>query len=132
MSWEHFEASTEGECKAINEKTGEIVELLYERGIISTGRSRVFWGYYISLTNEQMKVIGQSEGYSESWKRALADCNRKLKILGLTLLVAGNSQNYSESAMSGGAGYGYLKDQRGAVDIMSSVPALSNLDLQPV
>ncbi|MFO1424725.1 MAG: hypothetical protein U1F70_13960 [Candidatus Competibacteraceae bacterium] len=119
MAWEHFDVKKSGICKVLKKETGEIFEYEYKRGIVSTGKSRVFWGYQILIKNGQMEIVGKSKGDSEPYSLALKDCNRKMESEGLVLLVAGNSDNYSESPMSGGAGYGYIKGIKEAIDIMS-------------
>ena len=69
--------------------------------------------------------MGSSQGYSESYSLALRDCNKNMAEHDLVLLVTGNVEDYSESAMSGGSGYGYLKDSRRAVNIMSYSDSIS-------
>lgn len=119
MAWEHFDISGSGVCKALKSETGEVFDCDYQRGIVSTGKSRTFWGYKIVVKIGEVEVVGKSKGYSESYAPALDDCNRKLELEGFRLLVAGNSKRYSESARSGGSGYGYIEGLDKAVDIMS-------------
>lgn len=119
MAWEHFDITKSGICKVLKMETREVFDYEYERGIISTGKSRVFWGYKILIRNGQVEIVGKSQGYSETYSKALRDCNRNMESEGLLLLVAGNSENYSESPMSGGVGYGYISGTKEGVDIMS-------------
>lgn len=119
MVWEHFDIEKSGICKVLKKETGEVFDCEYNRGIISTGKSRVFWGYQILIKNDQIEILGKSQGYSETYSLALKDCNRKMEEGGFILLVAGNFDNYSESSMSGGSGYGYIEGIKEAIDIMS-------------
>lgn len=118
MAWEHFNVIKQGVTKVVNLTTGEISACQYKRGIILTGKSRVFWGYQIIIEIEDNVIIGRHEGYSESYFEALADCNIKIRQLGLKLLVAGNLPSYYETPLSGGAGYGYVAGKAGPVDIL--------------
>ena len=122
MSWEHFDVKKTGLCTVLRRETGERFQCPYQLGTVSTGKSRVFWGYQISINLGDREIIGKSQGYSESYVLALKECNWKLEAEGLLLLVAGNSAHYSESAMSGSAGYGYVSDRMAAVHIMSDIP----------
>ena len=119
MSWEHFEITDRKICKVLNIETGEILDCKYELGTVSTGKQRVFYGYRIAVYIGDKCIIGDSKGYSESYRLALKDCNTKMAAEGFILLVAGNSSNYSESPMSGGAGCGYRKGEQKGVHIMS-------------
>ena len=119
MSWEHFAITQSGTCQLTNTQTHTVVSANYERGILSTGKSRVFWGYQITLRLENVNVTGKSQGYVETFTLALQDLNEKLAPHNLRLNVAGNHSSYRESRMSCGSGYGYLAGHQQAVDIMS-------------
>ena len=125
MAWEHFEIKDQGLCKVFDKTSKEILDCQYELGIVSTGKQRVFWGYRLVIYAPDFIIVGSSKGYSESYRPALRDCNEKMTEHGLVLLIAGNVENYSESAMSGGSGYGYLRNTRGSVNIMSYSDAIS-------
>lgn len=118
MAWEHFNVKKQGVSKVINLATGEISVCQYKRGVILTGKSRVFLGYKIIIEIAEEKITGTSEGYSESYSGALADCNNKIRQLGLMLLVSGNVPSYVETPLSGGAGYGYIAGKAEPVDIL--------------
>lgn len=119
MVWEHVDVKKSGICKVLKKETGQVFDYKYERGIVSTGKSRVFWGYQILIKNGIVEIVGKSQGYSETYSLALKDCNKKMESEGLLLLVAGNSHHYSESPISGAAGYGYIEGVKETVDIMS-------------
>lgn len=108
MAWEHFEIKDTGCCKVFNTQTASEISAVYEIGILSTGRSRVFWGDQIIVYIEQTSFIGRNKGNSESYHPALRDLNEKLAAKDLRLLVAGNHPSYIESPMSGLSGYGYI------------------------
>lgn len=81
----------------------------------------MFWGYSVSIKTETKEIVGKSQGYVGTYRYALDDCNRKLALDGLILRVAGNAEGYSESALSGPAGLGYLEGRPEAVEILSRV-----------
>jgi hypothetical protein len=123
MSWEHFDSKASGTCQLQNSTDNTTLNGQYQRGLISTGKSRVFHGYYIKVYLEDGEIImGTDPNNSDSYTLALKDFNAHLAAKNLRLLVAGNVPEYSESAMSGPAGYGYLPGEKKAVDIMSSYP----------
>lgn len=119
MTWEHFNIEQSGKCKIIHDESGNLIDCEYARGIITTGKSREFWGYQILIKVGNEEMAGRDHANSETYAIALEDLNSKLESKGLSLLVAGNANSYSESPMSGGSGYGYTEGQQEAVDIMS-------------
>jgi len=120
MVWEHFNIDDGDFCNVLEKTSNELCECLYEIGTLTTGKSRVFWGYQIIVYYKGVAITGRSKGYSETYTLALKDCNTQMAEQGLTLLVVGNLSSYSESAMSGPAGYGYIKGKKTGVRIMST------------
>lgn len=119
MAWEHFDENREL-CKLQHVATGEVIEGSYNKSIVTTGKSRVFNGYRIVVYFLDVAIEGRDTNYSESYTKALKDCNKKLEAEGWRLLVAGNAPGYYETGLSCGRGQGYIKGQKGpAVDIMS-------------
>ena len=127
MSWEHFQISEGDFCNVLEKASNELCECLYEIGTITTGKSRVFWGYQIIVYYKGIAIAGRNKGYSGTYSLALKDLNTHMAEQGLTLLVAGNLRSYSESAMTGPAGYGYLRGNKTAVRIMSTAESDSDL-----
>ncbi|MCG5549436.1 hypothetical protein [Halorhodospira halochloris] len=115
-NWERFHIKQSGTCW-LRERSGRMIEQDYAIGIITTGKTQVYWGEQIFIG----QVAGRSEAHGETYRCALQDCVGQLEERGLTLLAAGNCPRYSESPMSGGAGYGYLEGVKGAVHILAFV-----------
>jgi len=118
MAWEHFEIGEGDFCNVLEKKGNAIWECLYEIGTITTGKSRVFWGYQIIVYYKGVAITGRSKGYSDTYSLALKELNTQMAEQGLTLIVAGNLPDYRESAMSGPAGYGYITGKKTGVRIM--------------
>ena len=122
MNREHFSVKDEGECRLQHLEGGDTQLASYRMGHLLTGRQRVFSGYQIVITLAGKEIVAQSQGYSESYRPVLRECNQILAAQGLRLQVAGNAPRYSESPMSGGAGYGYVEGVSKALKIMSECP----------
>lgn len=120
-NWERFRPGASGRCALRRVGDGAILSGDFERGTVTTGKSEVFWGYRVSIKTETKEIVGKSQGDAGTYRDALDDCNRKLALDGLILRVAGNAEGYSESALSGPAGFGYLEGHPEAVDILSRV-----------
>lgn len=122
MTWEHFDIRENGDCRI--QKIGEIgtVDARYTMGIMSTGKQRVFWGYQLIISLPDREFVAKSKGYSGSYLPVLVVANEILAEEKLRLLVAGNAASYSESAMSGDGGRGYIDGNKFALKIMSEYP----------
>jgi hypothetical protein len=120
MAWEHFDIRDHGLCKVKDKASGEVLDCPYERGIVNTGKSRVFAGYKLIVNFAGKEIVGRDKNCSESYLSALQDCNKQMEAVGGLLLVAGNAPGYYETGLSGGAGFGYIHGKKGAaVNIMS-------------
>ena len=120
MPWEHLNTTRAGDCPVVSVTTGQTVTATYALGRVSTGRSRVFWGYQLVVSVAGVDFTGRSQGESGSYLPAVRACADALQAAGWQLRVAGTAPGYSESAMSGGAGFGYVEGVQGGVHIMSS------------
>lgn len=120
MTWEHFSLIQSGSCKLLDTQRNSTLDVNYELHTVSTGKQRVFWGRSITLDGQHFNIIEKVKGDSDSFRQVLARCNERLKTINLRLLVSGNSMNYSETPLSGGSGYGYVKgdEKPGGVGIM--------------
>ena len=128
MSWEHFDIRKRGICPLQDVRTGEIFNVPYLMGKISTGKQRVFWGHQIIIQMPENAIAGKVKGWTESYLEALRECNTQLFAVDLRLLVAGNGPSYNESAMSSGAGFGYVGGRKSGLHIMSSWPVTQQVN----
>ncbi len=122
MTWEHFDIRDTGECRVQQIGESGTIFARYAIGLLSTGKQRVFWGYQLVISLADREFVAKSKGYSESYLPVLTVANELLSVENLILLVVGNAPSYSESAMSGGGGYGYVDGSKSALKIMSEYP----------
>ncbi len=122
MSWEHFSCENHGTCEIQNTTSREIFSVPFSMGLVSTGKQRVYWGKKIILQMPGKLIVGKAKGSNGSYLDALDECNAQLNEIAHRLLVVGNSPSYNESAMSGEAGFGYVRGCMTALHIMSPCP----------
>lgn len=122
MTWEHFDNRENGDCRL--QKIGEFstLDARYAMGFLLTGKQRVFWGYRLIITLADREFVAKSKGCSESYLPVLTVATEILAAEKLLLLVVGNAPSYTESAMSGRGGRGYVDGCKSALGIMSEYP----------
>lgn len=104
MSWKKYQPGKLGECDLALD--GEAVAARYEVGLIETGRSRVFAGYYIRVTSpEGVEWLGED---TRSILGALHAANEVAANDGGALMCAGLDDDFYETGLSGNTGYGYI------------------------
>jgi hypothetical protein len=119
MTWEHFDIRDEGACLLQARGDAATVDAHYAIGIVTTGKQRAFWGCQMIIRLPDREIVGRSKGNSDSYLPVLRETNKLLAAMNLILLVAGNAPSYSESALSGGGGRGYVDGSKSALRIMS-------------
>lgn len=104
MSWKKYQPRKEGECDLSLD--GEVVAARYEVGLIETGRSRVFAGYFIRLTStEGDEWLGED---ARSILGALHAANEVAAADRYALMCAGLCDDFYETGLSANTGYGYI------------------------
>jgi hypothetical protein len=101
--------------------TGADRTATYKMGIVETGRSRLFAGYFftVALGNEQ-STTGEDE---RSMIAALWRLARNLAARGLQLRCVGMSGEFRESGLSENTGWGYFGRYQQPVHMMDEMPS---------
>ena len=116
MVWRHYRKWRSGECAVI----GSEAPTPYEMGIVETGRSRVFVGFYVRLMLEDREpVTGEDE---HSLRGALCCMAEEIEPLGLHLDCVGLDADFSESGLSFNSGWGYLGPRQQPMHMMDATP----------
>ena len=89
-NWRHYVARDTGECTVVRPE-GKRERTSYQLGIVETGSSRVFAGYFITVTlSEDEEITGEDSG---SLVAALWRLARNVSARGLRLRCAGMCQS---------------------------------------
>lgn len=105
MTWEHIDVSYRGPVAASNQATGLVEQGWLELAVIRTGKSRSLHGYVASVVVGEQEYNGASR-YSEL--QALQACANAMREQQMELLCAGVGDQFRESGLSSGTGYGYV------------------------
>ena len=92
----------------------------FDMGIVETGRSRVFAGYFIQIRlspDEQIAAEDAGSLVAALWRLA-----RNLSAGGLRLRCAGLSGQWRESGLSENTGWGYFGSQQQPMHMMDEMP----------
>lgn len=103
MAWRHYETRQTGECEVFGAHGPHFVKC--NMGLIETGRSRVFAGYFVRIIAHNGEELTGEDG--QSLRDALADLSTKAAQLYLRLNCAGLSPTFTESGLSYNSGWGY-------------------------
>lgn len=119
MAWRHYEVRNTGQV-GISDHTGRRITAKYERGVVATGRMRVFAGYFVRVTLlSGTEFLGENE---HSLRSALLRLASNLSAVKMTLCCSGTDPRWRESALSENSGYGYFVFYPDPVDMMSPIP----------
>jgi hypothetical protein len=123
MTWRHYETRSTG--AVLVNKGGVPLAGTYKMGIVSTGRSRVWAGHFVSVTLPSgTEFSGEDE---QSLRAALHKLNAHLAAVDLDLRCVGLDPEFSESGLSVDTGWGYVAGVDGAVHMMAaSLPQTDN------
>lgn len=113
-NWKHFEVHQSGICRIFNDEVPS--DATFECGHTSTGRSRVFTGYFATIAlPDGRQFTGESEG---SLREALVDVATQMAGSGWTLQCFGLDERWEESGLSFNTGWGYAPGYDAAVHMM--------------
>jgi hypothetical protein len=104
-NWKHYRKSTR-EC--VVRKDGCSQAVIVSFGSIETGRSRVFYGFYVELKHEGFDWCGEDRG---CFRNALKSIGALALKDGYTICAAGLDDNFRETGLSYNSGWGYINDQ---------------------
>lgn len=114
--WRHYHVTKRGQCSL--QKLGQPLIGSFELGIVETGRSRVFAGYFVRVTVGMQTFLGEDSGVL---LKALRDCAAKLKTASLELNAAGLSPEFGQTGLSFNSSVGYIDGGREPVHMMSPI-----------
>ena len=132
MAWRHYEVRRRGHVY-VDDTYLRNVQASYSLGIISTGKSRVFCGYYVTLVLASgTEFTGEDE---HSLRSALLRLASNLSAVNLAITCSGLDPRWQESGLSENTGWGYFVFWPEAVHMMSPVPTaaeplMNDLDRQ--
>lgn len=118
MPWKHYRNSARGTVTVTNLETDLQTSATYSVSTVSTGRSQVFYGYAVELTCCGTRYIGEDR---YSIRHALRDLAEKLSTTHLSISVAGLSDAFEETGLSGNTGFGYLRGRKSAIHMMEEI-----------
>lgn len=112
--WRHYEVLQFGEC------TVSDTPAHCDIGIVETGRSRVFAGYFFRIRlADGEEIIAEDGG---SMIAALWHLARSLSARGLHLQCAGMSGKWHESGLSQNTGWGYYGPEQQRMHMLDDMP----------
>ncbi|MFN3677858.1 MAG: hypothetical protein ACK4TC_18025 [Sphingomonas pseudosanguinis] len=117
-NWRHYEIRQSGECTVFDDGNEKLVAV--DMGIVETGRSRVFAGYFFRVRLADDEQITAEDG--GSMIAALWRLARNLSARGLHLQCAGMSGKWRESGLSQNTGWGYYGPQQQPMHMLDDMP----------
>jgi hypothetical protein len=117
-NWRHHQTRQSGGCTVLEAGNERLVD--YDMGIVETGRTHVFSGYFFRVTLADDDKIVAEDG--PSMIAALWRLARNLSARGLRLRCAGMSGEWRESGLSQNTGWGYFGPHQQPMHIMDDMP----------
>jgi hypothetical protein len=117
-NWRHYQTRQSGDCAVFDQGRERLVAV--DMGIVETGRSRVFAGYFFRVRladDEQITAEDGSSMIAALWRLA-----RNLSARGLPLQCAGMSGQWRESGLSQNTGWGYFGPHQQPMHILDDMP----------
>jgi hypothetical protein len=121
--WKHYSGRTHAAHIApvlVDGISNRITDVEARFGLVHTGRSRVFHGYFVEVSGQSGEAWTGEHRYS--LRGALRDVARKMKEEGWSLSAIGLSSLWHETGLTGNSGYGYHPDHDGAVMMLEPLP----------
>lgn len=120
MVWRHYEVRHTGQVVLIDQ-TGGRITAEYESGLVATGRTRVFAGYFVRLTLPGgTEFLGEDE---HSLRSALLRLASNMSAVRLAPQCAGLDPRWRESGLSENSGFGYFVFYPEPVHMMDPMPS---------
>ena len=116
MNWEHSELLRVGGIYLFAENDAyKAIPANYAMASVSTGRSRVFHCYKLSVFVGDSAYVGTD---SRSLIGAVQACAENLRIAGLRMRIAATADAFSETGLSYNTGWGYVPGRARAIHMM--------------
>lgn len=120
MAWRHYEVRHTGQVVLIDQ-TGGRITAEYESGLVATGKTKVFAGYFVRLTLPGgTEFLGEDE---HSLRSALLRLASNMSAVRLTPQCAGLDPRWRESGLSENSGFGYFVFYPEPVHMMDPMPS---------
>jgi hypothetical protein len=117
--WRHYTVRETGECAVLDDNGREKL-VSYDMGIVETGRSHVFAGYFFKVTlADGEEIIGEDGG---SMVRALRRLAYDIRARSLRLHSVGLSGQWQETGLSQNTGWGYFGPSQKLMHLMDKIP----------
>ncbi len=114
MPWKHYEPQRSGRCHI--DIAGDDTRAKFEMGVVTTGKQRVFFGYYKKVVSpDGVEGTGESPA---TIRKALHSLGDQLANGGRRLLCAGRHDCFYESGLSFNSGFGYIEGRDGSLHMM--------------
>ena len=118
MTWRLHEVRRAGECTVVDTDGEKPVR--YEVGVVETGRSRVFAGYFVHITlGDDEQITAEDAG---SLVHALRRLASNISASGPRLNCVGLSAQWRESGLSENTGFGYFGPHQQPMHMMEEMP----------
>lgn len=118
-NWESHSTIHAGTCRVASESNANLAGT-YELVSVSTGRSKVFWGYRLTLEVDGRQFVGEDR---YNMINAIRQCGSAMQATGYELRVNAMSNSFQESGLSANSGYGYIHGREGPEHMMDDLPA---------
>ncbi|WP_242122203.1 hypothetical protein [Sphingomonas lacusdianchii] len=120
MVWRHYEIRGRGTVSVLGDD-GVAIDATYNSGLVATGKTRVFAGYFVRLTLPSgTEFLGEDE---HSLRSALLRLASNMSAVKLAPQCAGLDPRWRESALSENSGFGYFVFHPEPVHMMDPTPS---------